>query len=323
MLKNLLSNTYVNIAALLAIPAAFLADIFGTSLAYGVMFIIVLGLLIIGFFDERKKQSLYTSKTINLPIIFNISNPANSQTALNSLFKILEEEFKNHKENLKKYLNITQNDLIFEYNADIFDENRFIDFLKITKHDIKQLQQRASNNTHLHIIYIGPIANAIAIGTILGTDGVTIYQYNKSTDSYHICLEINNREYKEHIKEFKILDKKIIGKIEDSVTIAIDLASHKIALNKLEEPIIHLQSTLGATIKEPKDFIRANREIYSVINELQQTCSHIKLTYSMPTTIAVLLGMSIQNYWDIELTQFCDGEYKTVIKRLHDIKYYF
>jgi hypothetical protein len=43
----------------------------------------------------------------------------------------------------------------------------------------------------------------------------------------------------------------------------------------------------------------------------------------MPTTIAIMIGMSIQNYWDIEITQFSDGEYKSVVKHLNDIKYYF
>jgi hypothetical protein len=80
---------------------------------------------------------------------------------------------------------------------------------------------------------------------------------------------------------------------------------------------------IGATIKKPKDFIRANQEIYSVINILQQNHSHIKLVYSMPTTVAVMLGLSIQNYWNIEITQFNDGEYKSVIKHLNQIKYYF
>ena len=325
MLKNILSNTYVNIAALLAVPSAFLADVFGTPIAYAIAFILILGLLIYGFFDEKKKLKLYSAKTIHLPIVFNISNPANSKSALNSLFKILEEDFPNHQENLKKYLSITESDLIYEYNADIFDEERFIDFLKITKHDIKQLQQKAQNNTHLHLVYIGPIANAIAIGTILGTDGVTVYQYNKSTDSYTISLEIKDREYKQHEDEFTILKKESLGEIKDgdTITVAIELSSHKVALEKLQKPIIYLKSTLGATITNPKDFIKANKEIYAVLNELQQKTVHIKLIYSMPISIALLLGMAIQNYWDVELTQYFEGEYKTVIKHLNKIKYYF
>ncbi len=324
MVKNFLSNTYVNIAAVLALPLAFFADAFSSHLFYGVVCLLLLGLLMYGYIDEKKSQKLYVADTVHLPIVFNIANSTSSKSALISLFKILEKDFSNHKENLQKYLNLIESDFIFEYNGDIYDEDRFIDFLKITKHDIKQLQQRASNNTHLHIVYIGPIANAIALGTILGTDGVTIYQYNKSTDSYTISLEIKDRGYKEHVENFQILKKETIGKIiDDDVTIAIDLSSHKIALSKLKEPIVHLQSTLGATISNPQDFIEANREIYAIINELQQKVSHIKLVYSMPTSIALSLGMAIQTYWDIELTQFDKGEYKTVIKHLNKIKYYF
>jgi len=51
----------------------------------------------------------------------------------------------------------------------------------------------------------------------------------------------------------------------DSYNISLnDLASYKVTLNKLKEPIVHLQSSIGATIRYQKDFIRANREIYSI-----------------------------------------------------------
>jgi len=112
---------------------------------------------------------------------------------------------------------------------------------------------------------------------MLGTEGITLYQYNKSTDSYTISIEIKSREYKEQIKEFKIIKKSITSQIKDSVTVAIDLASHKVALGKLDEPIVHLQSTIGSTIHTPEQFIRANQEIYAVINELQQ-----RVTVSLP-----------------------------------------
>ena len=326
MLKNILSNIYLNAASILAVPAAFLADVSGKPIAYAVAFIVVVGLIAYAYFDEKKKQKIYTASNIHLPIIFNVSNPANSAVALEALFKILSQRYPNHKENLEKYLNIMLDDLIFGYQGDIFDQERFVDFLKIVKHDIKQLQQKAANNTHLHIVYIGPVANAIAMGTILGTDGVTLYQYNKSTDSYAISLEIQDRSYKEHIEAFEIFDKETIGRIEkaeERVTVAIDLSSHKIALSKLQEPIVHLKSRHGATLKTSEAFIQANREIYAVINGLQQRVEKITLVYSMPTSVAMLLGMSIQNYWDIELTQFVEGEYKTVIDRLDRIKYYF
>ena len=321
MLKNILSNIYTQVALVIAAFGGLISDQIGGG--YSAVIMVALAIIAYATFDEYKKKKSYSQKNIPIPVVFNISNPADSKTALNALFGILEHSYPNHKEHLKKYFNIIEDDLIFKYDGDIFDEKRFIDFLKITKHDIKKLETKTPQNMHLHIVYIGPIANAIMIGTTLSTEGITLYQYNKSTDNYTISLEINSREYKEHVKEFKIIEKKIIGELQDSVTVAIDLASHKIALGKLKSPIVHLQSTMGATLKEPQDFIRANQEIYAVINELQQNYSHLILVYSMPTTVALMLGMSVQNYWSIELTHFQDGAYKPIINTLNSIQYYF
>jgi len=325
MFRDILSNTYAQAAAFLAVPVAFGADYIGKEWAYLAAFAFVILLFVLAYLDEWKKKKLYSQPNIPIPIVFNITNPAHSKSALDAIFEKLNHTYPNHQKNLEKYFNILPSDLIFKYDGDIFDDKRFIDFLKVTKHDIKRLEAKTPQNIHFHIVYIGPIANAVLVGTMLGTEGITLYQYNKSSDSYTISLEINSRTYKEHINEFKIVKKEIIGELEGAkdITIAIDMASHKVALGKLKKPIIHLQSTVGATIHEAKDFIRANQEIYSVINELQQQSPHIILAYSMPTSVAILLGMSVQNYWDIELTQFSDGEYKTVIKHLDEIKYYF
>lgn len=321
MLNNILSNIYTQIALIFAAFGGLVSDQIGGG--YAAVVIITLAVIAYGVYDEYKKKKIYSQQNIPIPLVFNISNPADSKSALNALYEILEENYPDHKENLKKYFNIIEDDLIFKYDGDIFDEQRFIDFLKITKHEIKKLDARTPKNVHFHIVYIGPIANAILVGTIFSTEGITLYQYNKSTDSYTVSVELNSRKYKEHVKEFKIIKKETIKEIKESVTVAIDLASHKVALGKLEKPIVHLESTVGATIHKAEDFIRANQEIYAVINELQQTCTHIKLVYSMPTTVALMLGMSMQNYWDIEITQFADGEYKSVVKQLNSIKYYF
>ena len=321
MLKNILSNTYMQVALVLAALGGLISDQIGSG--YWIGIVASLPLIAYSLYDEYKQKKIYSNPNIPIPIVFNISNPANSKSVLNALFEILNKNYPNHKENLKKFFTLIEDDLIFKYDGDIFDEKRFIDFLKITKHDIKKLEAQIPQNIHLHIVYIGPIANAIMIGTMLGTEAVTLYQYNKSSDSYTISIQINGREYKEHVKEFKITKKEIIGEIKESVTVAIDLASHKVALGKLQNPIVHLESTIGTTIHKTEDFIRANQEIYAVINELQQTCSHIKLVYSMPTTVAIMIGMSVQNYWDIEVTQFSDGEYKSVVQHLNEIKYYF
>jgi len=323
MIQNILSNIYTQIALVFSAFGGLLSD----QLGGGYVVVIMISLLILAYaiYDEYKKEKIYSAKNLPVPVVFNISNPADAKNALNALFEIINQTHPHHKANLEKYCNIIEEDLIFKYDGDIFNEKRFIDFLKVTKHDIKKLEAKTPQNIHFHIVYIGPIANAILIGTMLGTEGITLYQYNKSSDSYTISLEIDSRVYKEHISDFQMIEKETIGDLEGAknVTVAIDLASHKVALGKLQKPVIHLQSTVGATIHEAKDFIRANQEIYAVINELQQQSPHITLAYSMPTTVGILLGMSIQNYWDIELTQFSDGEYKTVVKHLNEIKYYF
>ncbi len=325
MFEEFFSNRFSVAASVLAVPIAFLADYFGMPYAYLFAALFVLLMFVLAYLDERRKAKLYAQPNIPVPIVFNISNPADSRSALASLFGILQNAYPHHEANLKKYFNITPEDLIFKYDGDIFDEARFTDFLKIAKHDIKRLEARTPKNVHFHMVYIGPIANAILVGTMLGTEGVTLYQYNKSTDSYAVALNIDSRVYKEHIDDFQIIKKTEIGAVAGSpeVTVAIDLASHRVALNKLKKPIIHLESIVGATLHTPEEFIRANQEIYSVLNELQQHAPHITLVYSMPTTIGILLGMSIQNYWDIALTQYSDGEYKTVVRHLNNIKFYF
>jgi len=322
MIKDIYSNFFTQLALGLGAIGGLMADQLGKG--YSIVLVLTCFIIIYAIFDEYKKKKLYMKQNIPIPIVFNISNPADSRSSLNAIFRLLEKEYPNHKENLEKYYNIIESDLIFKYDGDIFNEKRFIDFLKITKHDIKKLEAQTPHNIDLHIVYIGPIANAILVGTMLGTEGVSLYQYNKSTDNYTISIRIDSREYKESVDEFKIIKKEQIGDlVGDSVTVAIDLASHKVTLCKSDEPIVHLKSIIGETIHNEKDFIRANREIYTVINTLQQKCSHIKLIYSMPTTIAFMLGMSMQNYWDVEITHFDKGEYKTVVKHLDDISYYF
>jgi len=322
ILQKIPTNQWTNIVLIIATIGGFVADYF--QFGYGwVAAIVVIGLVYAGY-DEYKTIKFYDSKNLPIPIVINISNPASSMAALESIYKQID--IKDHRQNLEKYFNIIDDDLIFKYDADIFNEDRFIDFLKILKHDITQLGKRVKTNINYQIAYIGPIANAIAVGTVFGTDGLTIYQYNKSSDSYTIAIDIKDRNYKEKIAQYEVFDIDYIGTISNetqSVTVAIDASSHQVALNQLNEPIIHLKSMLGATMLDTKDFIQANREIYQTINKLQNGKRKIRLAYSMPTSIGFLLGMSIQVYWNIELTQYSQGKYKPVIRDISKINYFF
>ncbi|CAA6826731.1 MAG: Unknown protein [uncultured Sulfurovum sp.] len=321
MIKNIFSNSYAQTSLAVAAVGGLISDEIGQG--YWVALLMAGVLFVYALYDEKRNVEIYSQKNLPIPIVFNVSNPADTKSALGILFDKLEEAYPNHQANLKKHFNIIENDLIFKYDGDIFNEKRFVDFLKISKHNIKKLEAQTPKNVHFHIVYIGPIANAILVGTLFGTEGVTLYQYNKSSNSYNTILSINSRAYKEGVDAFKVIEKKEIGELGSEVTVAIDMASHKVALSGLGSSVVHLESRLGATIEKSEDFIRANQEIYTVINALQQHVPKIRLVYSMPVTLGFLLGMSIQNYWDIEITQYTEGEYKSVIKHLNEIKYYF
>jgi len=323
MLNNLLSNTYAQAALAVGGIGGLISDEIGQG--YWIAIVISILLIVYALYDEYRIKKIYSQPNIPIPIIFNISNPADSKSALSALFSILEKEYPNHQKHLKKHFNITEDDLIFKYDSDIFEQERFIDFLKISKHNIKKLESKTPKNVQFHIVYIGPIANAILVGTLFSTESVALYQYTKSSDSYSIVISVSNRSFKEGVKHYETIKKTVLGEIDSAseVTVAIDMASHRLALSQLDGTVVHLESTIGATIDKPETFIRANQEIYSVINELQQSIPKIKLVYSMPVTLGILLGMSIQTYWDIEVTQYSEGEYKSVIKHLNQIKYYF
>jgi nitrogen fixation-related uncharacterized protein len=41
----------------------------------------------------------------------------------------------------------------------------------------------------------------------------------------------------------------------------------------------------------------------------------------MPESIAFVIGMAMENYWDVKITQYDDRDYKYVLN-MKDIKYY-
>lgn len=317
---------------ILAMTIIAFGGLISDAMATGYFFVVCAGsiLMLYALYKEWDRRDLYSQSAVSIPVVFNISNPADCRSALNALYGKLEQEYPDHRESLKRYFNITDEDLIYHYNGDIYDERRMIDFLKICKHDLKRLDARTPGNVHFHIAYIGPISGAILVGTLFPTEGVTLYQYDRSNKSYSIALQIDGRNYKEPVRRFEVLEGSLSQTLETiggcpgkRVTLALELSSHKIDLAELDEPRILLKSSLGATLDNADEFIRANREIYTVINELQTRCDKITLVYSIPTALGLLLGMSLQTYWNIRLTQYDKGRYRTVIESLREIEYRF
>ena len=142
-LENIISNPVITAAGYLGAFGGLFADYLGVGYAYLYSLVGSAGLAGLGLYQEYKKEKLYKKPFLPIPIVVNISNPADSKNALNQLVKNIEEEgFKNHLENLQKYFSIEPDDLIFEYKGDIFNKLVLTDFLKILKHDIEKLERK-------------------------------------------------------------------------------------------------------------------------------------------------------------------------------------
>ena len=68
-------------------------------------------------------------------------------------------------------------------------------------------------------------------------------------------------------------------------------------------------------------WIRYIQEIFHILNKLQTEYEEIKLVYSIPVSIGLGIGIAIQNYWHVLLTNYQQGEYKDLIYT-DEIQYY-
>jgi len=102
MIQNILSNIYTQIALVFSAFGGLLSDQLGGG--YVVVIMISLLILLYAIYDEYKKEKIYSAKNLPVPVVFNISNPADAKNALNALFEIINQTHPHHKANLEKYL---------------------------------------------------------------------------------------------------------------------------------------------------------------------------------------------------------------------------
>jgi predicted DNA binding CopG/RHH family protein len=326
----LFENPLVNFAAIVATIGSLLFAAYAPS---GVFVIFFLSLLIvcIGLVTEAQRYKIYTQKSLPIPIVINIANPANELDALNSLFSVIEQnpQFSNYQKNLQKYLNINQSDLVYKFAGDIFETKKLKDFLKITKHDLEKVKQKTPQNSIFYLAYIGPISVGILVGSMLAREGMIIFQRDQETNSYQGVLEVRDRLLKEKttFEKFKLTEQRS-DPFKKKVTVAIDTASHKI---KIADPtiqnygdIVLLENQNSNTILFQEDWQQYCREIFQILNQEQQQYEEIRLVYSMPVSLAIAMGMAIQHFWNIQLTNYDSqtGTYRDLMK-INEIIYYF
>ena len=300
----------------------------------GIIFAISLIIFLAGIVIEGNKYKIYNKEALPIPVVINITpSRINSSDALNSLFNVnliqAKPEYRNYRKNIQKYLGITEADLIYEYNKDIFDLEDLKTFLITTQYYLEQrVKPKTPQNSIFYLVYIGPISVAFLVGSMLGREGMLLFQRTQENNSYQCVMEVKDRKLKEDTPEFEKFDViyQNIDSGKNQVTIAIDAAAHKIKTNHPSissyGDVIVLRSKTGNSISYEEDWTQHCREIFNVLNKAQREYGEIRLVYSMPVNLAIAVGMATQHFWNILLTNYDSktGEYKDLIK-MNEITY--
>lgn len=327
----IIENPYTGFAGVVAGIIGLGAALF-SPYAVLVVLLIAIGIMGGGILHEARKYQIYTQEALPLPIVINISNPANEYDALNSLFSQIQRQprYSNHKKAIEKYLGITPQDLVYKYNGDIHDTKRLISFLQITKKLIEKAKTKTPQDSIIYLAYIGPISVGFLVGSMLEREGMIIFQRNQVNNGYEGVMTVRDRLLKEEVKEFQkfTVERKCSNPPQAKVTVAIDTASHRLNLKNSEiqdhGDLILLENKNTNTISFEEDWIQYVREVFTVLSECQQQYKEIKLIYSMPVSLGIAMGMAIGKYWNVVLTNYNPktGQYKVLIK-MNEVEYYF
>lgn len=328
-LKELINHVYIATSLFLAVIIGFFADFMNEGVYYILGIVLVLTAFVFAYFDNAKREKLFKNETIAIPIVISVDSHKSTKHVFDNFIKEIEKKVKisNLEEGLKKYLNVVRDDLIFEYRGDLYDQERLISFMQIVRYGLNKIELNTQTKIEFHLAYYKRPAIGFLVGYIFENDGLVIYQNNPDGDVFDEVAKIDKRNYKTEVKEFTkfTLSETTQGKGEH-VLVAIKAASHEIALNVVNvekyDNVVELRANHSGTIELDEDWILYNREIFTLLNRLQTEYKKITIVHAMPEALAVLVGMSIGNYWKIQMTQFDDGEYKELIM-LDRVKCYF
>lgn len=326
--SHITENKYIHIAGILALLLSPFVDAIGGN-SFWWLFYILLLLFVFGLFDEYKKNKKMNTAVIHIPIIIKIDDGPNPKYVMNNIIHEIEKSTKssNYKELLEKYFNINLNDFIFVYENTIYDFDRLMSFTRIIKYNINRIEETLNGRVKFHIAYYKRPAIGFLLGTIFRTESLKIYQNNDFENRFLPVANINSRAYKERMEIFSkyTINKNINNLNNSKILITIESASHNIAVktSNLQEfqNIINIKLNEYGTIPYESDWIEYTKEIYNIINEVQTEFYEITIAHAMPEAISIILGMSMENYWNINITQYENNNYKTVFN-MKNIKYF-
>ena len=164
------------------------------------------------------------------------------------------------------------------------------------------------------------------VGSIFKDDALVVYQNNTDHDRFDSVAKTYERNYKTKVEEFKkfSIEKHMNDETDSRLLVGIKASSHSIAYDSksLEEytNIIKMNANHTGTIGLDEDWVLYAREIFSILDSNQS--KKITIAHAMPESVAVLVGMAIGEYWDIQMTHWNNMQYDNLIK-LNEVKFYF
>jgi len=329
-LKHLSSNKFIQVAGLSALFLNPVADAIGGSITFLLLATILIVLFLYGAYDELKTQKKLKQEILHIPIVIKIDDGPDPKYVIQNLIEKIEEiqKLEDYEDDMKKYFGININSYIFEYTGSIYDFDRLMSFARIIKYKINQIEKQLKGRVKFHVAYYKRPAIGYLFGTLFRTEGIVVYQNNDFKNRFENVADINSRKYKERVDKYinyKVIEN-LIDEKSDEVLVVVNSASHSVNINA--NSLNHFTNTVTIVLNEPgtipyeNDWTVYASEIYNVINNLQTKYKSITIAHSMPEAISIILGMALENYWNIKITQYENNDYKEVFT-MNKIKYYF
>lgn len=312
-LIRFLENKYVSLAGILGLLLGSLSDALDNDITKWVIFAIIVILFIFAIVNEYRLNSKFNKEVIHIPVVIKISSKVEASYVMNNLIEEIEKikNTSSYKRDILRFLKIDLDLFMYEFKGDIYDFDNLMDFSRYINHEIKKLQTQIGNKIEFHVAYYQKPAIGFLLGTIFKTENISVYQNNDYQNRFCKVFDIGSRKYKEKITVNKhyMIDKSMVNnENDDEILVVINSASHNVNLNsqnlKKYKNIIIVTLNSNGTIPYEIDWVEHSQEIYTLLNELQTKYKHIVLAHAMPEALSLVLGMAIENYWNLTITQY-------------------
>lgn len=330
-LMRFLENKYLSLAGIVGVILGFLSDALDNDNAKWIIFGVIVFLFICAVINEYILNSKFNKEIIHIPVVIKVGSKVDASYVMNNLIEEIEkiEAISNYKRDILRFLKIDLDSFMYEYKGEMNKFENLMDFSRFIDHEIKKLQSQVGSKIEFHVAYYQKPAIGFLLGTIFKTENISVYQNNDYENKFCKVFDINSRKYKENKSdnEFYTIDRSCMNDESNEILVVLNSSSHNVNVNsdKLKQysNVVKLTLNSNGTIPYESDWIEHAQEIYSLLNELQVKYQHIVLAHAMPEALSLVLGMAVENYWNLTITQYnpSTSDYDEIYT-MNQIKYF-